>query len=161
MGDVMEQAQLFLRLLAMTEEEITSFLKLDDDVSESLQKLDLAARTRHIIHAVQLEDMWQQLNKESQTFEIHLAMKLSPMTLCSCLNFEEEMNCLEWRLVLPKYADIKDDAKTGCVGDYLAMMKQIDIVDVNEYDIAMVCAYLDQVYDFTLYKQQRRIPFTR
>ena len=43
-------------------------------------------------HAVQLEDMWQQLNKESQTFEIHLAMKLSPMTLCSCLDFEEDMN---------------------------------------------------------------------
>jgi hypothetical protein len=157
----MEQAQLFLRLLAMTEEEITSFLKLDDDVGESLQKLDLAARTRHIIHAVQLEDMWQQLNEESQTFEIHLAMKLSPMTLCSCLDFEVDMNSLEWRLVLPKYADIADDSKPTCVGDYLAMMKQIDIVDVNEYDIETTCAYLDQVYDFTLHKQNHQKPFTR
>jgi len=157
----MEQSQLFKRLMAITEDEISSFVKHDDDVSKSLFKLDLAARTRHIIHAVQLEDMWQQLNEETQTFDIHLAMRLSPMTLCSCLDFEEDMNSLEWRLVLPKYADIKDEAKPACVGDYLAMMKQIDIVDVNEYDIEKTCTYLDQVYDFTLHKQDRRMPFTR
>ncbi len=87
----MEQSQLFKRLLAITEDEISSFVKHDDDVSKSLFKLDLAARTRHIIHAVQLEDMWQQLNEETQTFDIHLAMRLSPMTLCSCLDFEEDM----------------------------------------------------------------------
>jgi len=105
--------------------------------------------------------MWQELNEESQTFDIHLAMRLSPMTLCSCLDFEEDMNSLEWRLVLPKYSDIAADSKPACVGDYLAMMKQIDIVDVNEYDIEKTCTYLDQVYDFTLHKQDRRMPFTR
>ena len=98
----MEQAQLFKRLLAMTEDEISSFVKHDDEIGKSLIKLDLAARTRHIINAVQLEDMWQQLNDETQTFNIHIAMRLSPAILCSCLDFEEDMNCLEWRLVLPK-----------------------------------------------------------
>ena len=71
------------------------------------------------------------------------------MILCSHLNFDEDMNGLEWRLVLPKYADIADGLKPRCVGDYLPMMKQLDIVDVDEYDIALACAYLDQVYDFT------------
>jgi len=107
------------------------------------------------------EDMWQQLNEETQTFDIHLAMRLSPMTLCSCLDFEEDMNSLEWRLVLPKYSEIEAVSKPICIGDYLAMMKQIDIVDVNEYDIEKTCTYLDQVYDFTLHKQERRMPFTR
>ena len=157
----MEQSQLFIRLMAMTEDEISSFVKHDDNVSKSLFKLDLAAKTRYIINSVQLEDMWQQMNEESQTFDIHLSMKRSPQTLCSCLDFDEEMNCLEWRLVLPKYADIKDEVKPACVGDYLAMMKQIDIVNVNEYDIEKACTYLDQVYDFTLHKQDRRMPFTR
>ena len=157
----MEQAQLFKRLLAITEDEITAFIKHDEEVGKALIKLDLAARTRHIIQAVQLEDMWQQFNEESQTFDIHLAMRLSPTTLCSCLDFEEDMNSLEWRLVLPKYAEIADDSKPTCAGDFLAMMKQLDIVDVNEYDIEKTCTYLDQVYDFTLHKHERRMPFTR
>jgi len=144
----MEQGQLFKRLLAITEDEIKAFIRHDEEVGNALMKLDLAARTRHIIDAIQLEDMWQEFNEESQTFNIHLAMRLSPKTLSSCLNFEVDMNCLEWRMVLPKYADIKDDLKPNCAGDYLAMMKQLDIVDVNEYDIEKTCAYLDQVYDF-------------
>jgi len=157
----MEQAQLFKRLLAITEDEIITFIRHDEEVGKALMKLDLAARTRHIIHAVQLEDMWQQFNEESQTFDIHLAMRLSPMTLCSCLDFEEDMNSLEWRLVLPKYADIKDDSKPTCAGDYLAMMKQLDIVDVNEYDIEKTCTYLDQVYDFSEITLKQRMPFSR
>jgi hypothetical protein len=157
----MEQVQLFKRLLAITEDQISAFIKHDEEVGKALRKLDLAARTRHIIDAIQFEDMWQELNEESQTFNIHLAMRLSPQTLCSCLDFEEEMNCLEWRLVLPKYADIKDDEKPSCVGDYLAMMRQLDIVDVNEYDIEKTCAYLDQVYDFSAIKQNQQMPFTR
>ena len=157
----MEQAQLFKRLLAITEDEIITFIRHDEEVGKALMKLDLAARTRHIIHAVQLEDMWQQFNEESQTFDIHLAMRLSPMTLCSCLDFEEDMNSLEWRLVLPKYADIKDDSKPTCAGDYLAMLKQLDIVDVNEYDIEKTCTYLDQVYDFSEITLKQRMPFSR
>jgi hypothetical protein len=41
------------------------------------------------------------------------------------------------------------------------MMKQLDIVDVNEYDIEKTCAYLDQVYDFSAIKQNQQMPFTR
>ena len=67
----MEQVQLFKRLLAISEDEISSFIGHDEEVGGAMLKLDLAARTRHIIHAVQLEDMWQQLNEESQTFDIH------------------------------------------------------------------------------------------
>ena len=157
----MEQAQLFKRLLAITEDEICTFLKYDEEASKALLKLDLAARTRYIIDAIQLEDMWQELDEESQTLNVHLAMRLSPKTLCSCLDFEEDMNCLEWRLVLPKYSELEEDAKPSCIGDYLAMMKQLDIVDINEFDTEKTCSYLDRVYDFTLHRQQRRMPFTR
>jgi redox-regulated HSP33 family molecular chaperone len=158
---MMEQAQLFKRLLAITDDEISSFINHDEEVNSALMRLELAARTRHIIDAIQLEDMWQELNEESQTFNIHLAMKLSPNTLCARLDFEEEMNCLEWRIVLPKYSDIDDQSKPSCIGDYLAMMKQLEIVDVNEYDIDLTCTYLDQVYDFTPHKQKNWIPFNR
>ncbi len=157
----MEQAQLFKRLLAITEDEIMTFIRHDEEISNALMKLDLGARTRHIINAIQFEDMWQEFSEESQTFNIHLAMRLSPNTLSSCLNFEEDMNCLEWRLVLPKYADIKDDIKPSCAGEYLAMTKQLDIVDVNEYDIDKTCSYLDQVYDFSEITLNQRMPFSR
>jgi len=71
------------------------------------------------------------------------------------------MNCLQWHLVLPKYADIADEFKPKCAYEYLAMVKQIDIVDVEKYDVEKTCMYLDQVYDFTLHKQDGRAPFTR
>ena len=157
----MERAQLFKRLLAITEDEIASLIKHDDDISRSLLRLDLAARTRHIIDAIQLEDMWQQLDEKSETFNLHLAMRLSPTTLSACLNTDVEMNCLEWRLVLPKYADIAAESKPMCAGDYLAMMKDIEIVNIEKYDIQKACTYLDQVYDFTFHKQEGRTPFSR
>ena len=72
----MEQAQLFKRLLAITEDEIMTFIRHDEEISNALMKLDLAARTRHIINAIQFEDMWQEFSEESQTFNIHLAMRL-------------------------------------------------------------------------------------
>jgi hypothetical protein len=92
--------------MAITEDEFTSFLDFDDNITRALMKLDRAARTRHIIDAVQLEDMWQQLDEESQTFNLYIAMRLSPKTLWGCLESDVELNCLEWRLVLPKYADM-------------------------------------------------------
>ena len=157
----MEQAQLFKRLLAITEDEFTSFLDFDDNITRALMKLDRAARTRHIIDAVQLEDMWQQLDEESQTFNLYIAMRLSPKTLWGCLESDVELNCLEWRLVLPKYADIADESKPICAGDYLAMMKDIEIVNIEKYDIQKTCTYLDQVYDFTFHKQEGRTLFSR
>ena len=90
----MERAQLFKRLLAITEDELIFFLDFIDDVSDALLKLDLAARTRHIIDAVQFEDMWQQLDEESQTFNLHIVMRLSPKTLLGCLGPDVELNCL-------------------------------------------------------------------
>ena len=155
----MERRQLFKRLMAITEDELILFLDFVDDISKALLKLDIAARTRHIIDAVQLEDMWQQLDEASQTFNIHIAMKLSPMTLCAGLQSDMEMNCLEWRLVLPKYADISDELKPTRTLDYLAMAKQLNVVDIERYDVKKTCAYLEQVYDFTVHKKENRRPF--
>ena len=155
----MERAQLFKRLLAITEDEIASLIKHDDDISRSLLRLDVAARTRHIIDVIQLEDMWQQLDEQSKTFNLHLAMRLSPTTLSACLNTDVEMNCLEWRLVLPKYADISDELKPTRTLDYLAMAKQLNVVDIERYDVKQTCAYLEQVYDFTVHKKENRRPF--
>jgi len=156
----MEQAQLFKRLLAITEDEFTSFLDFDDNITKALMKLDLAARTRHIIDAVQLEDMWQQLDEESQAFNLLIAMRLSPKTLWGCMESDVELNCLEWRLVLPKYEDIPVQSKPTCTAEYLAMMKQLEVVDIERYDVEKTCAYLDQVYDFTIHQQEVRWPFT-
>lgn len=151
----MEKAQLFKRLHDMTMDELHQFIKPQEEVSASLRRLDLAARTRHIIHAIQLEDMWQSLNEESSTYDIYLAMRLSPETLCSCLDFDQDMNSLEWRLVMPKWADIKDDLKPECFGDYIAMTKKMEIMDIEEYDIDLTCSYLDRAYDFSHHKKQQ------
>lgn len=156
----MEQAQLFKRLMAITEDELIFFLDFVDDVNDALLKLDLAARTRHIIDAVQFEDMWQQLDEESQTFNLHIVMRLSPKTLLGCLGSDVEMNCLEWHLVLPKYADIPAQSEPTCTAEYLAMMKRLNIKDIERYDVEKTCGYLDQVYDFSAHKKEVRKPFT-
>jgi hypothetical protein len=154
-GGYVEKAQLFKRLHVMTMDELHRFIKPQEEVSVSLRKLDLAARTRHIIRAIQLEDMWQSSNDQSKTFDIYLSMKLSPETLCSCLDFDEDMNSLEWRLVLPKWSDIEDDLKPECFGDYLALTKKMEIMDIDEYDIDLTCSYLDKAYDFANHKNQQ------
>lgn len=151
----MEKAQLFKRLHAVTMDELNRFINPQEELSVSLRKLDLAARTRYIISAIQLEDMWQSLNEESKTFDIYLSMKLSPDTLCSCLDFDEDMNSLEWRLVFPKLSDIEDELKPKCFGDYLAMTKKMEIMDIDEYDIDFCCSYLDRAYDFSNHKNQQ------
>jgi hypothetical protein len=156
----MKRGQLFKRLMAITEDELILFLDFVDDISKALLKLDIAARTRHIIDAVQLEDMWQQLDEESKTFNLHIAMRLSPKTLWGCLESDVELNCLEWRLVLPKYADISDELKPTRTLDYLAMAKQLNVVDIERYDVKKTCAYLEQVYDFSAHKKEVRKPFT-
>jgi len=66
----MEQAQLFKHLFDMSLDEIASFIDYDETIEVSLYKMDMAARTRHIINAVQIEDMWQSLDEKSQTFDI-------------------------------------------------------------------------------------------
>ena len=127
----MEKAQLFKRLLAMTHDDLALFIKFDEPVDVAIMKLDLAARTRHIIQAVQFEDMWQSLPENSPTYKIYLSMRLAPMTLCAVLDNEQEMHCLEWRLVMPKYADIAEDQKPSCFGEYLQRMDRLEIVNID------------------------------
>ena len=142
----------------MTEDEISYFVKHDDDISKSLLKLDLAARTRHIIHAVQLEDLWQALDEQTETYDLYLSMRLAPMTLQSCYHLNHDMNNLEWRFVFPKYENIQQDLKPKCFGEYLALNNNVQIIDIENYDIARACEFLDKAYDFTPHKLQQAVP---
>lgn len=151
----MEKAQLFKRLFAMTQDDLASFIKFDESINVAIMKLDLAARTRHIIKSVQFEDMWQSLPENSPTYKIHISMRLAPMTLCSVLDNDQEMNCLEWRLVMPKYADIDEDQKPNCFGEYLKLMDRMEIVNIDEYDIWEACNFLDRAYDFSTLKSEQ------
>ena len=104
----MDNDQLRRRLLEMTLDDLGNLISYENDVSAGLIKLDLAAKTRQVIHAVQLEDMWQAFNLDVQQFTIYLAVKLSPMTLCSVLNVDQEMNSLEWQLIIPSYDSFEE-----------------------------------------------------
>jgi hypothetical protein len=59
------------------------------------------------------------------------------------------MNCLTWRFVFPKYDDIDLDSKPKCFGEYLALNKSVQIIDIENYDIALACEFLEKAYDFT------------
>jgi hypothetical protein len=88
----MDNDELGKRLFEMTMDDLNHLVHLlKIDVSTGIMKLDLAAKTRQVIHAVQLEDMWQAFNDDVQQFTIYLSVKLSPMTLCSVLNADQEM----------------------------------------------------------------------
>ncbi len=145
---MMEKAQLFKRLFAISLGDLAIFTKFDEQINDAVLRLDLAARTRHIIQTVQLEDMWQSLHEESDTYKIYLSMRLAPMTLCSVLDSEEEMHCLEWRLLVPKYEDITENLRPSCFGEYITM-GQLEIVDIDQYDIEEACRFLDKAYDFS------------
>ena len=145
---MMEQDQLFKRLLSISLVDLAKFIKFDEHISAALLRLDLAARTRHIIQTIQFDDMWQALPENSNAYKIYLPMRLSPATLCSFLDSEEEMHCLEWRLVMPNYADISEDRKPSCFGEYLTMAR-LEIVDIDQYDIEEACRFLDKAYDFS------------
>ena len=108
----------------------------------------MAARTRHIIDAVQIEDMWQLLDEESQTFDIYISMRLSPMTLASCFHLNHDMNRLEWRFVFPRHDDLPKNSRPKCFVEYLALNKSVQILDIENYDIDMACEFLDKAYDF-------------
>jgi hypothetical protein len=150
----MEQAQLFKRLFDMSLDEIASFIDYDETIEASLYKLDMATRTRHIIEAVQLEDMWQSLDEESQTFDIYISMRLSPMTLASCYHLNHDMNGLEWRFVFPRYDDLPKNSRPKCFGEYLALNKSVQIMDIETYDIELACEFLDKAYDFSHHKNK-------
>ena len=154
----MEQAQLFKRLYDMSLDEIASFIDYDETIEASLYKLDMAARTRHIIEAVQLEDMWQSLDEESQTFDIYISIRLSPMTLSSCFHLNHDMNGLEWRFVFPRYDDLPKNSRPKCFGEYLALNKSVQIMDIENYDIDIACEFLDKAYDFSHHKNKPIVP---
>lgn len=115
----MDKAQLFKRLYDMSMDELGLLISHDEKIQKSLYKLDMAARTRHIIEAVQVEDMFQSLGEDGVTFDLFLSMRLSPMTLKSCLDLNQDMNSLHWRFVFPKHDDIAVDTKPKCFGEYL------------------------------------------
>ena len=147
----MEKAQLFKRLFNMSMDEICLFIDHDEAIEKSLYKLDMATRTRHIIQAIQFEDMWQSLDAQSSAYDLYLSMRLSPMTLSSCFHLNHEMNCLQWRFVFPKYENIQQDLKPKCFGEYLAMNKNVQVVNIDSYDIARACEFLDKAYDFSVH----------
>ena len=144
----MEQAQLFKRLHAMAMDELNAFIASDEEISKAIFKLDLAARTRRILNSIQLEDMWQAQPEEGDKFSLYLAMRLSPETLCSYLNFKVDMNNLEWRLVFPKIQDLPKESMPQTFGEYLALLDKVEIVDINDFDPDLTCEFLDRVYEF-------------
>ena len=148
LGREMDQAQLFKRLFAITLDELSAFIRDDEAIGPALFKLDMAARSRHIVNYVQLEDMWQQAeNENDDLYELYLKMKLSPMTLASCWKLNDDMNNLTWHLVLPKY-DNGQSVKADNFGQYRALGKRLEILDITDIDIERTCAFLDMVYDF-------------
>ncbi len=145
----MDQAQLFKRLFALTADDLSSFIKEDEAIEPALFKLNLAARSRHIINFVQLEDMWQQAEKENRDlYELYLKMKLAPTTLASCWQLNDDMNNLTWHLVLPRYHDIQN-VKPEAFSQYLVLIKRLEILDIKDINIENACAFLDKAYDFT------------
>ena len=153
----MDKAQLFKRLYDMSMDELGLLVDHDETIQKSLYKLDMAARTRHIIAAVQIEDMFQSLGEDGVTFELFLSMRLSPMTLKSCLDLNQDMNSLHWQFVFPKYDDIADDTKPQCFGEYLTHVQTLQILEIDNIDIDQACEFLDKAYDFTPHKTKPSI----
>lgn len=141
--------ELSKRLFEMTVDDLNQLIPFEDDVSTGIMKLDLAAKTRQVVHAVQLEDMWQAFNDTAQQFTIYLSLKLSPMTLCSVLNTDQELNGLAWQLIIPRLDSIQEDYRPSCFGEYLREATQVDISDIEDYDIEEACQFLDKAYDFS------------
>ena len=145
----MEQAQLFKRLYDMSMDEINLLIDHDEAIDKALFKLDMAARTRHIIHAVQLEDLWQSLDEHAKTYDLYLSMRLAPMTLQTCYHLNHDMNGLEWRFVFPAIKEIAQDVRPKTFGEYLVLNNDVQIIDIEKYDIDIACTFLDKAYDFT------------
>ena len=145
----MEQAQLFKRLYDMSMDEINLLIDHDEAIDKALFKLDMAARMRHIIHAVQLEDLWQSLDEKTKTYDLYLSMRLAPMTLQSCYHLNHDMNGLEWRFVFPTIKEIAQDVRPKTFGEYLVLNNDVQIIDIEKYDIDIACTFLDKAYDFT------------
>ena len=162
----MENFELTDRLYQISKDEITTFLDFDEPIIPALYKLDMAARTRHVIHAVQMENISEAFNEESKVYETHLEMRLSPMTLSSCVELNAGMNGLQWRFVLPAFDYIAPESRPLIFGQYLPMNMKVQVMDIEDYDIAKTVEFLEKSYDFTpnmlkqilqpLHREQRR-----
>jgi len=141
--------ELSKRLFEMTMDDLNHLIPFEESVSTGLMKLDLAAKTRRVVHAVQLEDMWQAFNDDVQQFVIYLSLKLAPMTLCSVLNTDQELNSLEWQLLIPRIDSFEEDYRPSCFGEYLREATQVDISDIEDYDIEEACQFLDKASVFS------------
>jgi hypothetical protein len=102
--------------------------------------------------------MWQSLDEQSQTFDIYISMRLSPMTLASCYHLNHDMNGLEWRFVFPRYDDLPKNSRPKCFGEYLALNKSVQIMDIENFDIDIACEFLDKAYDFSHHKNKPIFP---
>jgi hypothetical protein len=150
----MDHVELVKRLYRLSQEEILTFVSQDRSLQESMFKVHLAARTRHIIHAVQVEDFWQELENDSEIFNLCLSFKLSPMTLSSCLDLKKDLNDLEWWIVLPKHEDIPADQMPKSFAEYLSLIKSITVPNLDTYDVEEACNFLDETYDFSYYEKK-------
>ena len=50
------------------------------------------------------------------------------------------------------------DAKPSNFGEYLALNKNVQIIDIENYDTARSCEFLDKAYDFTPHKLKQPVP---
>jgi hypothetical protein len=153
----MDKAQLFKRLYDMSMDELGLLISHDETIQKTLYKLDMAARTRHIIDAIQIEDLFQSRSEDGVNFALFLSMRLSPMTLKSCLDLNQDMNSLHWQFVFPKYDDIAADIKPKCFGEYLTHFQTLQILEIDRIDIDRACEFLDKAYDFTPHKTKPSI----
>jgi hypothetical protein len=68
------------------------------------------------------------------------------------------MNGLEWRFVFPRYDDLPKNSRPKCFGEYLALNKSVQIMDIENYDIDLACEFLDKAYDFSHHKNKPIVP---
>lgn len=146
----MKDTQLFKRIHTLTLEELSLIVKYDEDVHAGILRLKILSQVRHIVDFIQLEDMWQQrISEDANDCDYFLQMKLSPKALGSAFELNKNMNALEWQFVLPKYESIQDAIKPETFGDYISLLKQVNINDIAvEYTIEDACIFLDAIYDF-------------
>jgi hypothetical protein len=62
-------------------------------------------------------------------------------------------NSLEWQLVIPRTTALETINQPTCFGEYLQSASQIDIADIEDYDIEEACEFLDKAYDFSWQRQ--------
>jgi hypothetical protein len=145
----MNKIELGKRLFEMTVDDLKQLISEEDAVSTGIMKLDLAAKTRRAIHAVQLEGMWPAFNDEIQDFAIYLELKLSHMTLCSVLDCDQDLNELQWQLIIRRIDSINEDMRPTCFGEYLLLADQVYVDNIENYNLEATCQFLDKAYDFS------------